>query len=69
MLLVDVSLRRYQKAVPVPNCSQAGIIGAVAGTLDVFRHLEAIKYLLGNREIADGQDACDGWINDEYKSS
>ena len=22
-----------------------------------------------NREIADRQDACDGWINDEYKSS
>ena len=35
----------------VPNCSQAGIIGAVAGIIGCIQALEAIKYLLGIGEL------------------
>lgn len=31
----------------IPNCSQAGIIGAVAGIIGSIQALEAVKYLLG----------------------
>ncbi|MBD5159311.1 MAG: molybdopterin-synthase adenylyltransferase MoeB [Ruminococcus sp.] len=31
----------------IPNCSQAGIIGAVAGIIGSIQALEAIKYILG----------------------
>lgn len=39
----------------VPNCSQAGIIGAVAGIIGSIQALEAIKYLLGIGELLTGK--------------
>lgn len=39
----------------VPNCSQAGIIGAVAGIIGSIQALEAIKYLLGVGELLIGK--------------
>ena len=39
----------------VPNCSQAGIIGAVAGIIGCIQALEAIKYLLGIGELLTGK--------------
>ena len=53
----------------VPNCSQAGIIGAVAGNHWMYSGIRSDQVSVRNREIADRQDACDGWINDEYKGS
>jgi molybdopterin/thiamine biosynthesis adenylyltransferase/rhodanese-related sulfurtransferase len=35
----------------IPNCSQAGIIGAVAGIIGCVQALEAIKYILGSGEL------------------
>lgn len=39
----------------VPNCSQAGIIGAVAGIVGSIQALEAVKYLLGTGELLTGK--------------
>lgn len=39
----------------VPGCSQAGIIGAVAGVIGSIQALEAIKYLLGVGELLTGK--------------
>lgn len=39
----------------VPNCSQAGIIGAVAGIIGSIQALEAIKYLLNIGELLTGK--------------
>lgn len=39
----------------VPNCSQAGIIGAVAGIVGSIQALEAIKYLVGAGELLTGK--------------
>lgn len=39
----------------VPNCSQAGIIGAVAGIIGSIQALETIKYLLGVGELLTGK--------------
>lgn len=39
----------------VPNCKQAGIIGAVAGIIGSVQALEAIKYLLGAGELLTGK--------------
>lgn len=39
----------------IPDCSQAGIIGAVAGITGSIQALEAIKYLLGIRELLTGK--------------
>ncbi len=39
----------------IPNCSQAGIIGAVAGIIGSIQALEAIKYLLGIGELLTGK--------------
>lgn len=39
----------------VPNCSQAGIIGAVSGVIGSIQALEAIKYLLGVGELLTGK--------------
>ena len=39
----------------IPNCSQAGIIGAVAGIIGSIQALEAIKYLLGVGELLTGR--------------
>ena len=39
----------------VPNCSQAGIIGAVAGIIGSIQALEAIKYILGIGELLTGK--------------
>ncbi len=39
----------------VPNCSQAGIIGAVAGMIGSIQALEAIKYILGIGELLTGK--------------
>jgi len=35
----------------VPTCSQAGIIGGVAGLFGTLQALEAIKFLLGNGQL------------------
>ncbi|MDO4323790.1 MAG: molybdopterin-synthase adenylyltransferase MoeB [Lachnospiraceae bacterium] len=35
----------------IPNCSQAGIIGAVAGVIGSIQALEAIKYILSAGEL------------------
>lgn len=34
----------------IPNCQQAGILGAIAGTLGSIQATEAIKYLIGMEE-------------------
>ena len=39
----------------IPNCSQAGIIGAVAGIIGSIQALEAVKYLLGAGELLTGK--------------
>ncbi|MDE5583089.1 MAG: molybdopterin-synthase adenylyltransferase MoeB [Ruminococcus sp.] len=39
----------------IPNCSQAGIIGAVAGIVGSIQALEAIKYILGMGELLTGK--------------
>lgn len=39
----------------VPNCSQAGIIGAMAGIIGCIQALEAIKYVLGAGELLTGK--------------
>ncbi|MCM1507696.1 MAG: HesA/MoeB/ThiF family protein [Ruminococcus flavefaciens] len=39
----------------IPNCSQAGIIGAVAGIIGSIQALEAIKYILNIGELLTGK--------------
>ncbi|MDE6232455.1 MAG: molybdopterin-synthase adenylyltransferase MoeB [Lachnospiraceae bacterium] len=39
----------------IPNCSQAGIIGAVAGMVGSIQALEAIKYILDIGELLTGK--------------
>ncbi len=39
----------------IPNCSQAGIIGAVAGIIGSIQALEAIKYLLSAGDLLTGK--------------
>lgn len=39
----------------IPNCSQAGIICAVAGIIGSIQALEAVKYLLGVGELLTGK--------------
>lgn len=39
----------------IPNCSQAGIIGAVAGIIGCVQALEAIKYILSAGELLTGR--------------
>lgn len=39
----------------IPDCSQAGIIGAVAGIIGSIQALEAIKYILGIGELLCGK--------------
>lgn len=43
------------EAGSVPNCGQAGIIGAVAGVVGCIQALEAIKYILGVGELLTGK--------------
>lgn len=35
----------------VPTCSQAGVLGAIAGTLGTIQATEAVKYLIGKGEL------------------
>ncbi len=35
----------------VPSCSQAGVLGAVAGMLGTIQAAEALKYLVGKGEL------------------
>lgn len=39
----------------IPNCSQAGVIGAVAGIIGSMQALEAVKYVLGAGELLTGR--------------
>ena len=39
----------------VPSCKQAGIIGAVAGTIGSLQVMEAIKYIIGHGELLIGK--------------
>ncbi len=39
----------------VPNCSQAGVIGAIAGIVGSIQALECIKYLTGAGELLSGK--------------
>lgn len=39
----------------IPNCSQAGIIGAAAGVIGCMQALEAIKYILSIGELLTGK--------------
>ena len=39
----------------VPNCSQAGVLGAVAGIVGSIQALEAIKYIVGTGELLTGK--------------
>lgn len=39
----------------IPNCSQAGIVGAVAGIIGSIQALEAIKYIIGAGELLTGR--------------
>ena len=43
--------RQPPPAGSVPSCSQAGVLGVLAGTLGLFQATEAIKYLLGVGEL------------------
>ena len=38
----------------VPTCKQAGVIGAMAGTIGTLQAMEAIKYILGIGELLTG---------------
>ena len=35
----------------MPTCSQAGILGAVAGMLGTIQAVEALKFIIGNGEL------------------
>lgn len=39
----------------IPNCSQAGVIGAVAGVIGSLQALEAVKYILNIGELLTGR--------------
>ncbi|MCR5755123.1 MAG: ThiF family adenylyltransferase, partial [Acetatifactor sp.] len=39
----------------VPTCKQAGVIGAMAGTIGTLQAMEAIKYLIGKGDLLTGQ--------------
>lgn len=39
----------------VPNCGQAGVLGAVAGIIGSIQALEAIKYIVGTGELLTGR--------------
>lgn len=43
------------KSGSIPNCSQAGIIGAAAGIIGSIQALEVVKYLLGAGELLIGK--------------
>lgn len=43
------------EAGSIPNCSQAGMIGAVAGVIGCVQALEALKYILGIGELLVGK--------------
>lgn len=39
----------------VPNCSQAGVLGALAGIIGSIQALEALKYIIGAGELLTGK--------------
>ena len=39
----------------VPTCKQAGVIGAMAGTIGTLQAMEAIKYIIGNGDLLTGK--------------
>lgn len=39
----------------IPNCAQAGIVGAVAGIIGSIQALEAVKYIVGAGELLTGR--------------
>lgn len=39
----------------IPNCSQAGVIGAMAGVIGCMQALEAIKYIIGAGDLLTGK--------------
>ena len=39
----------------VPTCKQAGVIGAMAGTIGTLQAMEAIKYIIGKGELLTGR--------------
>ena len=39
----------------VPTCKQAGVIGAMAGTIGTLQAIEAIKYLIGKGDLLTGK--------------
>ncbi|MCR5665380.1 MAG: molybdopterin-synthase adenylyltransferase MoeB [Eubacterium sp.] len=39
----------------VPTCKQAGVIGAMAGTIGTLQAMEAIKYLIGSGDLLTGK--------------
>lgn len=39
----------------VPTCAQAGVLGAMAGTLGTIQATEAVKYLLGQGELLENR--------------
>lgn len=48
----------FREAPPpdsVPTCAQAGILGAVAGTLGTIQATEAVKYLLGQGDLLENR--------------
>ena len=38
----------------IPSCRQAGVIGAMAGTIGTLQAMEAIKYIIGKGELLTG---------------
>ena len=46
---------RPPPADSVPNCAQAGVLGAIAGVVGSFQAALALKYLLGAGDVAGGQ--------------
>jgi len=53
-----VNLFRFIQPPPpgsAPTCAEAGVLGAIAGTIGVLQATEALKYLLGKGELLIGR--------------
>lgn len=51
----DGVFEKIPESGSIPNCSQAGIIGAVAGIIGSIQALETVKHLLGVGELLTGK--------------
>lgn len=51
----------------VPTCKQAGVIGAMAGTIGCLQAMEAVKYLTGAGELLTGQLLTYNALKNEFR--